>query len=96
MLDLGKVFFTAAVTVNGQSLPALLAAPYRVDIGRLLKAGENSIEITVTPALRNRLLGKGDSGDKAYSQFKGKADTLLPAGLAGPVEVWRVKRSLPR
>ncbi len=96
LLDLGKVYFTAAVTVNGQPLPALLAAPYRADIGRFLKPGENSIEITVTPALRNRLLGKGDSGDKAYSQFKGKADTLLPAGLAGPVEVWRVKRSLPR
>jgi hypothetical protein len=37
LLDLGKVYFTAAVTVNGRSLPALLAAPYRA--GRCV-AGE--------------------------------------------------------
>jgi len=91
-LDLGNVYFTAAVKVNGQDAPLLLYAPYRANITDYLKAGDNEVEVTITPALRNRLIGKANRGDSAYRQFKGKESTLMPAGLLGPVEVWQVKR----
>lgn len=92
LLDLGKVYFTAAVKVNGQAAGKLVAAPYRADITRLVKPGKNTVQITVTPALRNRLIGRGKRGDKEYSQYKGLDDTLMPAGLSGPVEVWRITK----
>jgi hypothetical protein len=91
-LDLGKVYFTAAVKVNGQDAPPLPYAPYRANITDYLKAGDNEVEVTITPALRNRLIGKANRGDSAYRQFKGKESSLMPAGLLGPVEVWQVKR----
>jgi len=90
LLDLGKVYFTADVMLNGQSLPALLAAPYRADVTNLLKQGQNTLEVTVTPALRNRFVGRAIKGDSRYKQFK-RDNTILPAGLVGPVEVWQIK-----
>ena len=92
LLDLGKVYFTAAVSVNGQPAGKVVAAPYRLDLTGKVKPGRNTVEVTVTPGLRNRLIGRGNAGDKEYSGYKGQDDTLLPAGLVGPVEVWRIVR----
>jgi hypothetical protein len=50
LVDLGKVFFTADVSVNGQSAGSRLFAPYRLDVTDRVQAGENEIEVTVTPA----------------------------------------------
>ena len=91
VLSLGKVYFTAEVKLNGQPLPAFLAAPYRADVTAVLKQGKNTLEIAVTPALRNRYVGMANKGDTHYKQFKNKDYSVLPAGLVGPVEVWRIK-----
>ncbi len=91
LLSLGKVYFTAEVKLNGQPLPVFLAAPYRADVTSLLKPGQNTLDVTVTPALRNRYVGFANQGDAHYKQFKKKDNTVLPSGLVGPVEVWQIK-----
>jgi hypothetical protein len=91
VLSLGKVFFTAEVKINGQPLPAFLAAPYRADVTNLLKQGPNTLQVTVTPALRNRFVGFANKKDAHYKQFKNKDYSVLPAGLVGPVEIWQLK-----
>jgi hypothetical protein len=86
-LDLGKVYFTAEVWVNGQNAGKYIWAPYMFDITGLLHSGENTIRIRVIPTLLNKLIRLGRStkkGDKYY-QFNGKERLLMPAGLVGPV-----------
>lgn len=55
ILDLGKVYYVAEVTINGKQLPALWCSPYIIEIGEHLTAGENNIEIAVTSTWHNRL-----------------------------------------
>ncbi|MGX5819259.1 glycosyl hydrolase [Chitinophaga lutea] len=45
----------AAVTVNGQYAGVIYAAPNRLDISKLVKQGQNKIEISVTGSLKNVL-----------------------------------------
>jgi hypothetical protein len=86
-LDLGEVFYTAEVKVNGKKAGTRLFAPYTLDIGSLLTEGENNIEVTVTPTRRNGFIGEALKGNPQYAQFKGQENALIPAGLAGPVVV---------
>ena len=53
LLDLGRVRATATVRINGKAAGIRLAAPYTFDISDLLRAGENSIEVTVHNTLAN-------------------------------------------
>ena len=57
LLDLGSVKEIAEVKVNDEDLGILWKPPYRVDITRQLKAGRNSLEVSVTNLWINRLLG---------------------------------------
>lgn len=86
-LELNNVFYTAEVKVNGKKAGQLVASPFQLDISSLLKKGRNQIEITVQPALRNRLIGSMRRGDKRYQWLKGKEASLMPAGLTGPVHL---------
>ena len=88
-LDLGKVYFTADVWVNGKAAGTLLYAPYRMDITPFVIEGENRIQITVTTTQLNYFIGLANGGDKLYKQFKGQENRLMSAGLAGPVTVYR-------
>jgi hypothetical protein len=56
-LSIGMVFFTAEVRLNGQPLPKFLAAQSRGDVTGMLREGQNSLEVVVTLALRNRFVG---------------------------------------
>ena len=47
-LDLGKVVATAEVRVNGQMAGIRVAPPWRVDISKQVKPGENRIEVLVS------------------------------------------------
>ena len=88
-LELGRVADIAEVKINGQEVAVLWAAPFRVDITRQVKPGDNLIEIEVTNTWHNRLAY--DASLKPASQktwtFAGpKAGAPLElSGLAGPV-----------
>ena len=56
-LNLGEVKNLAVVRINGQALPVLWRPPFRVDVTRLLRKGENQLEIDVTNLWVNRLVG---------------------------------------
>ncbi|WP_183561596.1 glycosyl hydrolase [Mucilaginibacter sp. SP1R1] len=84
-VDLGKVFYTADVKINGVAAGKRLFAPYSLDITRFIKSGKNQIEVTITTNRRNAFVGEGVNGNPYYVQFKGKEKTLVPSGLVGPV-----------
>jgi hypothetical protein len=91
-IDLGDVKNLAVVTVNGVALGTLWHAPYRIDATRALKPGKNEIEIKVTNAWVNRLIGDLQPDVKKKYTFivisPYAADSpLLASGLLGPVEI---------
>lgn len=92
-LDLGMVREVAAVKVNGRDAGVLWKQPYRIDVGPLLKAGENELEIAVTNLWNNRIVGdlrKDSNGTFARTNLKSKfraGSPLLPSGLIGPVKL---------
>jgi len=94
-IDLGEVKNLAEVSVNGKSLGIVWKTPYRVDATEALKVGKNTLEITVTDAWVNRIIGDRQSNVSKTYTFTSpkfyKADSkLVPAGLLGPVTVVRV------
>lgn len=54
-LDLGTVYETAEVFVNGTSAGVRICAPYRYDLSGLLKQGSNEIRIEVTNTLGTKV-----------------------------------------
>jgi hypothetical protein len=55
-LDLGKVVASAEVRVNGQAAGIRIAPPWSVDISKLVKPGDNRIEVLVYNTLANHYL----------------------------------------
>ncbi|TCM19723.1 alpha-L-rhamnosidase-like protein [Novosphingobium sp. PhB165] len=88
-LDLGQVGDLAEVRVNGQPVGAAWHAPYRIDIGKAVKSGSNTIEVKVANLWVNRLIGDAQPGAQkitwtALPTYKADAP-LRPSGLIGPV-----------
>ncbi len=75
-LDLGKVVATAEVRVNGQAAGIRVAPPWRVDVSKHVKAGENRIEVLVFNTLANHYL-------TIPTRYRGD----LTSGLLGPVSM---------
>ena len=74
LLDLGEVYESAQVFINGKEAGVRVAPPYWFDISKLVVQGSNSIEVLVANTL-------------AASQRDLMSMTLPlePAGLLGPV-----------
>jgi hypothetical protein len=105
LLDLGQVESLAEVVVNGSNLGVLWKPPFVVDATSAAQSGKNTLEVRVTNAWLNRLIG-----DKKYPQgfpsagplqFKPQlsadisnrlGDQLIPAGLIGPVRIRTAQR----
>lgn len=102
-LDLGEVYFTAQVKVNGQDkdIPPLLWKPYRLDISKYLKKGKNRLQIEILNPLFNGMVGRGNrltwmnwltfnftAEDRKYRFYQDKDKWLLPSGLVGPVYIF--------
>lgn len=93
-IDLGDVKNLAEVLLNGKSLGIAWKTPYRLDMTGVLKRGDNLLEIRVTNAWVNRIIG--DRQPNAAKQYAltfprfYKADSpLQPSGLLGPVQIVR-------
>jgi len=89
VLDLGAVREVAEVRVNGRLAGTAWKAPYRVDIGGLVRAGVNTLEVRVVNLWVNRLIGDAQPGATrvAFTTLPTyRADApLRPSGLLGPV-----------
>jgi len=91
-LDLGKVMVMAKVKLNGEKVGGVWTAPYRLNISKQIKRGENRLEIEVVNNWRNRIIG--DLRLDAYKRitttngkdYNGDSE-LQPSGLLGPVEL---------
>jgi hypothetical protein len=96
-LDLGDVKNLAEVSVNGKPLGIVWKTPYRVDITGPLKPGKNTVEIKVTNAWVNRIIGdRQPNVTKTYTftspKFYKADSKLVASGLLGPVKVIRIAR----
>jgi hypothetical protein len=94
-IDLGDVKNLAEVIVNGKSLGIVWKTPFRVDVTKALKKGENKLAIKVTNLWVNRLIGdqQPDETNKITytTQAFYQADSpLLQSGLLGPVTITAV------
>jgi len=93
-IDLGEVKNLAEVSVNGKPFGILWKSPYRVDITTALKPGKNTLEIRVTDAWVNRIIGDRQPNITKTYAFTSpkfyKADSkLVASGLLGPVTIIR-------
>jgi alpha-L-rhamnosidase/Glycosyl hydrolases family 2, sugar binding domain len=90
-IDLGDVKNIAEVQINGIQLNQVWHAPYRLQVTKYLKAGNNTIKIRVTNAWVNRLIGDEQPGAVKYTYADVKPysanSPLLPSGLIGPVRL---------
>lgn len=94
-LDLGRVGDVAEVVVNGKPAGIAWKPPYEVDVGPLVAAGTNKVEVRVANLWVNRLVGDAQPGAAkvtftAAPTYKADAP-LRPSGLIGPVTL-KVRR----
>ncbi|MDB4919575.1 glycosyl hydrolase [Mucilaginibacter sp.] len=94
-LDLGKVDNLADVYLNGVHCGTAWTYPYRVNIGKALKKGNNELRIEVSNTWANRIIGdQALPEDKRITwtnaPFRLDKKPLLPAGLLGPVKIIEV------
>ena len=75
-LDLGKVIATAGLRVNGQDAGVRVAPPWTFDVTGLLRAGRNTITVTVFNTLSNHY-------QTIPNKYRGEPDS----GLFGPVRL---------
>jgi len=75
-LDLGAVYETAEVFVNGRSAGVRISYPYRFDLSGMLVRGDNTLAIEVT----NTLV-------KEHRDMFSVVAQQEPSGLLGPVKV---------
>ena len=57
ILDLGKVEVIAEITLNGQNLATLWKPPYRVDVSKAVRPGDNELVVKVVNLWPNRQIG---------------------------------------
>ncbi len=85
-LDLGRVATSAQVRVNGQRAGITVVEPYRVEITRQVRAGENNVEIAVANTLAN-YYAQFKELEKAPISLGGIRPGSTVSGLLGPVRV---------
>ena len=66
----------AEVRLNGKSLGVLWHRPFRLEVGKALRTGSNTLEIDVTNLWVNRLIG--DEQQPADCEWTGKHLTRWP------------------
>lgn len=105
LLDLGQVESLAEVLVNGRNLGVFWKPPFVVDITGLAQPGTNTLEVRVTNAWLNRLIGDKqhpqgfpDAGPLQFKPYLAAdisnrlGNQPIPAGLLGPVRIRTTQR----
>ncbi|HLP76995.1 MAG TPA: hypothetical protein VK327_08755, partial [Candidatus Paceibacterota bacterium] len=81
--------------VNGISCGITWAPPFRVDISRAVKPGDNQLEISVVNFWPNRIIGDSSLASGRFTRTNVRKLTpqteLMKSGLLGPVQI--VKRA---
>ncbi len=96
IIDLGKVGVMAEVKVNGIFAGGAWTPPWTADITKMVKQGENTLEIEVVNNWINRLIGDSRLPENERTTWLNENpvrpdDPLQPSGLIGPVVVSSVK-----
>jgi len=91
-LNIGKVANIAKVIINGVDCGIAWTDPFRVDITKALREGENKLIIEVTNTWANRLTGdqrlpEDERITSTNAPYRLKGQSLLEAGLIGPVTI---------
>jgi hypothetical protein len=91
-ISFDSIYNIATVKVNGKDCGTLWTPPYKLEITKACKKGENKIEVEVTNTWHNRLIGDNllPSGKRVTwttAPFRLKDKPLLPAGLAGNIQL---------
>jgi len=77
----------ARVSLNGTDLGIVWRPPFRVNLGKTLKAGENTLEVMVVNSWRNRLIA-----DSALPEAQRLSNTNILVVTSGPKK-WPVEAS---
>ncbi|SFO71003.1 alpha-L-rhamnosidase [Chitinophaga sp. YR627] len=97
LLNLGKVYESARVTINGQDAGIYLAIPFQGRVGQYLRPGKNEISIEVANLMANRVRYMDQHGipwrnyheinfvNINYKPFDATDWPLQASGLIGPV-----------
>ena len=89
-IDLGKVCYSAEMTVEGQEVGKRIYTPFLFDVTKQLKNGTNKVTVKVTPSKYNEFVKRGKNGDRLFKMLK---DSELAAeGIIGPIRVLKVKQ----
>lgn len=91
VIDLGLAHDIAKITVNGIEVGGAWTPPYRLDITKALKQGDNKLEIKVVNTWTNRLLRDASlpAGQRITNALFGPDSRggLESSGLLGPVKI---------
>lgn len=103
LLELDNLYESARVYVNGADAGIAWSVPFRLEVGHLLNAGENTIRIEVANLMANRIRGKDRRHEEwrryheinfvsiDYKSFDASNWTVKPSGLEGPVTIVQYK-----
>ena len=86
VLDLGEVYYTAEVSINGKAVGKRIWKPFRFDITDYIQSGENVLEIRVKASDYNTKVRRGREGDATFSSIANSG--RLANGLKGPVLIF--------
>lgn len=92
IVSLGGVNVMAKVSINGQYVGGIWTSPYKLDITKFVKKGNNPIKISVVNTWVNRLVGDlnlPEAQRQTYSNLNpyNAQSALQSSGLTGPVTI---------
>lgn len=104
LLDLGRVYESARVKLNGRDLGTLWCYPFRLPAGAALRPGRNTLEVEVTNVAANRIADLDRRGvnwkafheinfvNRDYRPFDASKWPIWDSGLLGPVKLVPAKK----